>query len=243
MPRRRLASPIAIAFVLAARTASAEGLCDPAGHFCMQIDTTSARVCDLLQRGGLDPDRCSVNDEERRESLRRAGGTPIAARVVRFDDFWVIVAVGRLDATDELSAADADAYAKLARVRAAPYIGADAVLGSPALARVHDVQTVRFEAQDVEGVAGRALVFDEVRAQDATYLVSFEGPAGPRLAAFSDSALATLDALPARSSAGPGEGLKWIARSVIAAVGLAGLAVWLGRKRRRGLDAHDLWPR
>ncbi len=228
-----------------AAPAGATGLCDPEGHFCMQLDTTSASVCDLLRVGGLDPDTCSVQDAVRREVLRRSPLPQIRAFTVRFEDFWVLVAVGRTPVTGEVSEADLPEQATRAR-EAMERIGGAAVeqRAPPVIERIHDVQDIRFDWRfTLEGAALEEIA-EEVRSRDATYAVTFQGPEGARLRAFAQASLATIDTLPARSVNGAGEAMTWLVRGAFLAVVLAAGGVWLSRRKGRGgMDARDLWPR
>jgi uncharacterized membrane protein len=111
------------------------------------------------------------------------------------------------------------------------------------LSRVRDVQVVRLGSEWVVDGTRHQAVFVEVRAQDASYWVYFEGLAGQDVAGFADAALATLDALPASSSRGPGEALTWLVRGLIAAVVLAVVGIWAGHRRHRDREPRHLWPR
>ena len=82
----------------------------------------------------------------------------------------------------------------------------------------------------------------EVHASQGTYAVSFEGTAGQQLSTFADSAMATLDTVPASRTNGPGEALTWLLRACFAAAAIAIAMVWLGRRKGRGTHARDLWP-
>ncbi len=241
--RRLAALGMVLAMVSYDATARAEGVCDPAGHFCVHIDTTSASVCDLLRPGGLDPDTCSMQDVERRERARASSPRPLRALTVRFDDWWTLTSVTRMDAGGEIGA---DVVASQGRrVRAAIEPQADSIddFAAPSVRRIHEVQTIWFDTLAMHA-GNRAEQIDvEVRAADATYDLAFYGPPGPRLHAFAENALATLDALPAKTPHGPGEAITWIVRGLVIAGILAVIGWWLGKRRnRRGMDARDLWP-
>jgi len=238
------AAGIALAILSTAVGTRAEGVCDAAGHFCFHIDTTSASVCDLLRPGDLDPDKCSVQDAQRRELARKDSPRPLRALTVRFDDWWVLMSVKRLDSSGEIGP---DAIAEQARfVRASIEKQADSVdeFAPPSVRRIHDVQTIWFDTLGTRRGNPAEQIDVEVRAADGSYDISFFGVPGARLHTFAESALATLDTLPAKPSHGPGEAVSWIVRGLVIAVVLAALGLWLGkRKKRPGLDPRELWPR
>jgi hypothetical protein len=237
------AAAAALATLSTAATARAAGICDPAGHFCVQLDTTSASVCDLLRPGELDPATCSVQDAERRERARKDTPRPLRALTVRFDDWWVFAFVRRIDAGGEIGP---DAIAVQARtVRGFIEQQATSVddFAPPSVRRIHDVQTIWFDTSATQAGNHVEQIDVEVRAADSSYVVSFHGPPGARLHAFAESAMATLDALPAKSSQGAGEAITWIVRGVVIAAILAVVGWWITRKKGRGLDSRELWPR
>jgi hypothetical protein len=113
-------------------------------------------------------------------------------------------------------------------------------VGTATLSRVSDVQVVRGEARNssagVDGVVLQRIVGFEVRARDATYVVVFGSMEreAARLAAFADAAMATIDALPARGPEGAATAITWMLRGLVAAVVLAAVVVWMGRRRGKG---------
>lgn len=240
----RLAVAAAILVVmLAVRPALAEGICDPEGHFCFQIDTTSAHVCNVREPGKLDPANCTQDDDAVRDKVRAHPPLPLRAVVIHSDDDAVLVSVARYEAHPELPPSglqghDRDIHARLA--------GAGMALDEsmpPTMRRVHDVQVARFGGRWVSDGVPLASVVEEVRARDATYWVYFESAAGKDLATYADGALSTLDALPGSSGHGAGEALMWLVRVVMSAVGLAvGFLVVRRLRGRGGMDARDLWP-
>jgi hypothetical protein len=68
--RRALAVALGATLTLAAAPAQALGLCDPDGHFCLQLDATSAITCDLTRLGGLDHSTCAPQDVATRDQMR-----------------------------------------------------------------------------------------------------------------------------------------------------------------------------
>jgi hypothetical protein len=240
--RIAVALAFAVMTILVAAAAHADGLCDPDGHFCVQVDTTSAIACNLLRLGGLDAQTCRPEDLPVRERMRAANPHPFAARIFRFDGWQAFVVVVRHPALPELEEADLDAHAREVNAKMDKAQKAD-VVATPHLSRSHDVQTIRFARQwDYEGQRLEEIDV-EVRASDAAYIVSARGPAGPQLSAFADSIMSTLDAVPASRTKGPGEALTWLLRAVLAAAAIAIAVVWLGRRKHRGAGAQDLWPR
>jgi hypothetical protein len=229
--------------MLAARPALAEGICDPQGHFCFQIDTTSAHVCNVREPGRLDPANCTQQDDAVRNKVRAHPPLPLRAVVIHYDDDAVLVSVARYEAHSELPPSDLHAHDRDIHARLA---GAGMALDEsmPAtMRRVHDVQVARFGGRWVSDGVPLASLVEEVRARDATYWVYFESAAGKDLAAYADDALSTLDALPATSGHGGGEALMWLVRGVMSAVGLAVGFLLVRRLRGRGgMDARDLWP-
>jgi hypothetical protein len=242
--RLAAAAGIALAVFSTAASTQAEGICDAAGHFCIHVDTTSASVCDLLRPGDLDPETCSVQDITRRQRARNESPRPMRALTVRFDDWWVLVMVTRVGLSGEVGPTEIAATAQSFRASLAREVDSIDGFAEPTVRRIHDVQTVWFDTQ-VTHSGGRAEEIDvEVRAADASYAISFHGSPGARLHAFAESALGTLDTLPARASRGPGEAISWIVRGLVIAVLLAFAGWWVGkRKKGAGLDARDLWPR
>jgi hypothetical protein len=242
---RRLAVAVAVVLSLAWSTrARAASICDPAGHFCIHLDTTSASVCDLLRLGELDPDACSVQDATRREVVRAWSPRPMRALTIRFDDWWVFATITRIDNGGELPENALDSTAR--RARAGLEKQADTVdsFAPPTVRRIHDVQTIWFDTLATAGGNHREQIDVEVRAADASYGITFHGPPGPRVHAFAESALATLDALPAKRSNGPGEAITWTLRALVIAAVLAVAGWWLGKRRKGGgLSSRDLWPR
>ena len=250
-----------VAAVLAARTASAASLCDPAGHFCLQIDTTSATVCRPLQPGGLNPESCSAADGEMRRSARKMDETTHGAiravdgLVLRFDDLAVSVLLIRRAAEPE---AGGDAGAReamtvwtqwFARSRPAGWLVEE--VQPPTLQRINTVQVGRLEMRLSSAGIGGAVVLRnvtyEVRARDAAYLVSFDAaePEAERLSAVAAASMATLDTIPVKSPTNAGDALTWLVRGAVAAVVLVGVGWLVGRRRGRrpAIDSRDLWPR
>lgn len=247
--------------VLATRSASATALCDPAGHFCIQVDTTSATACTPLRPGGWTPATCQASDGDARKYAKaldeRTHGAVrmVDALVARFDDMTTKVVLYRQAAQHE---ADGDAGAReamklwtghLEHARPAGWLAEE--VQPPTLSRVNGVQVARLETRlSSAGIGGAIFSRDlayEVRTRDAAYLVTFEAEDvnAARLSAMADGAMATLDAVPVESAKGAGEALVWLLRVVLAAVVLVGLAWLVGRRkgRRGGLDSRDLWPR
>jgi hypothetical protein len=242
------AAGMALATLSTAPSAHAEGVCDPVGHFCIQMDTTSASVCDLLRPGALDPDTCSVQDAQRRERARKESPRPLRALTVRFDDWWVMASVKRVDASGEIGPDEIAAQARSGRASMEQQVDVLEDYAVPSVRRIHDVQTIWFDTLATRGGNRVEQIDVEVRAADAAYAVTFHGPAGARLHAFAEGALATLDALPAKPSQGAGEALTWIVRGLVVAVVLAVVGWWVASRSRskrgaRGLDSRDLWPR
>lgn len=242
--RRIAALGMALAMLSYDGTARADGVCDPAGHFCVHIDTTSASVCDLLRPGGLDPDTCSMQDVERRDRARAYSPRPLRALTVRFDDWWTLTSVRRTDAGGEIGADAVTTQGRLVRAAIEPQVDSIDDFAAPSVRRIHDVQTIWFDTLATRA-GNRAEQIDvEVRAADATYDLTFYGPPGARLHAFAENALGTLDALPARASHGPGEAVTWMVRGLVVAAILALVGWWVGkRKKGRGMGARELWPR
>ena len=237
------AAGMALAMLATGGSARADGVCDPVGHFCVHIDTTSASVCDLLRPGGLDPDTCSMQDVQRRERARTYSPRPLQALTVRFDDWWVMASVRRLDTSGEIGADAAAAQGPLVRASLASQVDSIDDFATPSVRRIHDVQTIWFDTLATRAGSRSEQIDVEVRAADAAYDVTFYGPPGERLHTFAENVLATLDALPAKASRGPGEAITWIVRGLVAAVILAAGGWWVGRSRkRRGMEARDLWP-
>jgi hypothetical protein len=237
-----VAAALALMATLVATPAHAAGLCDPDGHFCVQVDTTSALACDLMRLGGLDAQTCRSEDLEVRDRVRAKSPRPFAALLLRFDGWQVFLVLVRHPALPEIAEADLDAHAREVNAKMDIAQKAD-VVATPRLSRSHDVQTIRFDRKwSWEGQRLEEIDI-EVRASDASYIVSARGPAVPQLSAFADSVMSTLDAVPASRTGGPGEALTWLLRAVLAAAAIAIAVVWLGRRKNRGVGAQDLWPR
>jgi len=234
---------VTLVVMLASRPALAEGICDPEGHFCFQIDTTSAHVCNVREPGRLDPANCTQQDDAVRDKVRAHPPLPLRAVVIHYDEGDVLVSVARYEAHSELPPTDLHGHDRDIHSRLA---GAGMSLDEsmpPTMRRIHDVQVARFGGRWVSGGAALASVVEEVRARDATYWVYFESGAGKDLATYADDALNSLDALPATSGHGAGEALMWLVRAVMSAVGLAVGFLLVKRLRGRGgMDARDLWP-
>jgi hypothetical protein len=244
MGRRLAVAAVAILSLAWSTSARAESVCDPDGHFCIHIDTTSASVCDLLRPGTLNPDACSVQDATRREKVRAWSPRPMRVLTIRFDDWWVFATVTRIGKGGELPESALDSEAS--RTRAELEKQADSIdsFAPPTTRRINGVQTIWFDTLETAGGGKHEQIDVEVRAADASYDVSFHGPPGARLQAFADNALATLDALPAKPPHGPGEAITWTIRALLIAAVLAVAGWWLGKRRKRGgLDSRDLWPR
>jgi hypothetical protein len=242
---RRLAVAAAVVLSLAWSTsARAETVCDPGGHFCLHMDTTSASVCDLLRPGQLDPDACSVQDATRRETVRAWSPRPMRALTIRFDDWWVFATITRIDKGGELPESALDSAARRSRAGLEKQVDSVDSFAPPTIRRIHDLQTIWFDTRATAGGNQREQIDVEVRAADASYGITFHGPPGDRLHAFVENALSTLDAVPAKSSNGPGEAITWTLRALLIAAVIAVAGWWLGRRRKRsGLSSQDLWPR
>jgi len=240
--RRALAVALGSAVVLVAQPALALGLCDPDGHFCIQVDATSATACDLTRPGGLDRHTCAAEDQAVRDRLRAGPVPPLRAFMLRFDSVFVLVAVSRLPAEPELADDELAARGSVIRANNERSVKFDA-FAPPQASRIHDVQVIRFDSQwTLDGKAVEEVNY-EVHARDAMYVVGFFGARGQPLAAFADSAIATVDALPASRPTGAGEALRWLLRGLFAAVVLAGAFLWLRRRKGNGMASADLWPR
>ena len=234
------------------------GICDPQGHFCIQLDTTSARVCAPLRPGGLNAADCEAVDADVRTAIRRVAGegprdgAVVDLLVVRFDGWQALVTVIRAPVRPE-AAGPAEAAAFWDRIAASLRPGGWLLeqAQAPSPTRVHDVQVIRTAARmssaGIGGVVRAHLVGFEVRARDASYLALFQSAEqdAARLAVFADQSVSTLDALPMRSPTASGEGLAWLLRALVLAALIVGIAWWIGRRkgRRGGIDARDLWPR
>jgi len=224
-------APAPLTVLLFASQALALGVCDPDGHFCLQLDATSARVCDVMQRGGLDSASCTAEDAELRDGMTRVGLPPMLALRLRFDEWQVYVTVVKHPAASELAQADLEGHAQQLRAAMEQASGPIEVFAPPVISRVHDVQVARYERQWVDGDDRLDEVDVEVFSRDALYMVSFQGIAGPHVAAFADSTIRTLDSLPARSSARSGEAVTWGVRGLIAAAVIAVGLRWMSRRR------------
>jgi hypothetical protein len=247
--------------VLATRSASATAICDPAGHFCIQVDTTSATTCTPLRPGGWTPATCQASDGEARKYAKAVDEAThgavhvVDALIARFDDMTTTVMLYRRAAQPEVGG---DAGARdamrawtehLAQARPAGWLAED--VQPPTLSRVNGVQVARLETRlSSAGIGGAIFSRDiayEVRTRDAAYLVTFEAEDvnAARLSAMADGSMATLDALRVESATGAGDALVWLLRGVVAAVVLVGLGWLVNRRkgRRSGIDSRDLWPR
>jgi hypothetical protein len=238
------------------------GLCDDeGGHFCITLETTSARVCDTGKPGPLDPATCEPGDELLRTMARTVQNASAGAMrsigsvVVRFDDLRVNVSVTRYEALPEL--ANDAAVAAFARgfeqgvnaiVRSSGWLVEP--VGDPSSLRVHDVPVARTQWHGVSANVTGAVHFVEivyaVQAAGAGYLVTFvtAGSEVSRVAPFAEASMATLDALP-RGTTGGEDPFKWIARGLVAAGTLAVVAIVVQRRSRRGrgaIEPSDLWP-
>jgi hypothetical protein len=255
--RRLLAAAAALLVLALARRAGATGICDSDGHFCIRLDTTSARVCAPLRPGGLETTDCDAVDAALRATARRAAGEGtrdsriVDAIVVRFDEWQAVVSVIRAPAQPEVAGtADAAAFWDQLAARLRPEGWLAEQVQPPTPSREHDVQVIRTAARlssaGVGGVLSAHVIGFEVRARGASYVVLFQGAEenAAKIAAFADQTMATLDAVPVRDPSASGEGLAWLARGAAIAAIIAGLAWWMrGRKGRRGgIDARDLWP-
>jgi hypothetical protein len=259
---RRFVAVLAAALVaLAPRAAGAAGLCDPHGHFCIQLDTASARVCDPLKSDVHNDPACRGTDAQLRSIVRRLGvlshgtGRPADAMKVMFDDWTVVVVLLRGDAAPELTQEAAQREA----ATIVESIGRDRDGGGlpieevqpVALIRLHDVQAARLECRLAATHAEDAMmmrnIFYDVRARDAQYSVVFiaRDRDAARLAALVERSMGTLDALPVKeATGGAADGLVWLLRAVVAAAVLAvGAVLWRRRKgAKRGIEPKDLWP-
>jgi hypothetical protein len=238
---RALPLAAGLAAMLVAMPASAKGLCDPDGHFCIQVDTTGAVICDLTRSGGLDPETCKQEDLALRDQVRAAQWPIFAALVLRVDGRQVLVGVAKRPPTPELSGADVTTHANRVRAMAEASRKIDA-FAPPRVSRIHDVQVIRLESVWTEGDHRVAEIAMEVHAKQGVYAVSFQGPAGPQLSALADGVMATLDTLPAGRASGLPEFLKWLVAACSAAMGFAVVKALLGRRKGRGIDARTLWP-
>jgi hypothetical protein len=259
--RPLVALVLALLASLTTRAASAMPLCDPAGRFCIQVDTTSAIVCTPLRPGGLTTATCVAADADARKLARRVDDAMHGAMrlvdslVVRFDDWTVTVTLARRPAEPEVSgdggAREAtSAWTRLLEgARPAGWLAEE--VAPPTLSRINGVQVARSETRmSSAGIGGavttRNITYD-VRARDVDYLVMFDTDEreAARLTSMANTSLATLDALPVKSATGPGDALVWLLRGVVAALVLVGLAWLVGRRkgRRGGMDSRDLWPR
>lgn len=258
---RRLASACLAAVALfAAGRAEAAGICDPGGHFCIQLDTTSARVCMPLAPGGLGGGGCEADDGDTAEAARQietmTRGTmkAVGFAIVRFDDWYTIVTVVRRSANAEVTgdAGAREALAPFARffdgARPAGWVIEETQ--PPSLLRLRGVQVARVEdrmstTRDQRLVATRTVAFD-VRTRDAAYIVTFDSADADatRLERFADAAMGTLDALPVKTAGDATDALVWLVRALIAAAVLVGVGWLWGRRKggRGGIDARDLWP-
>ncbi|HEX8790436.1 MAG TPA: hypothetical protein VF765_05750 [Polyangiaceae bacterium] len=184
-----------------------------------------------------------MQDVQRRERARTYSPRPLRALTVRFDDWWVMASVRRIDTGGEIGADALAAQGPVVRASIASQVDSIDDFASPSVRHIHDVQTIWFDTLASRGGNRSEQIDVEVRAADSAYDVTFYGPPGPRLHAFAENALATLDALPAKASHGPGEAITWIVRALVAAALLAAAGWWVGKSRkRRGMDARDLWP-
>jgi hypothetical protein len=240
--RRSLILVAGVASILVATPAYATSLCDPDGHFCVQVDTTSAIACDLTTPGALDPRTCAREDLAIRDQVHAAQWPIFRALVLRFDDWNVVVGIAKHPAMPELSSTEIDAHAARVRAMAEAAHKLEA-FAPPRTSRIHDVQVIRFDSVWNEGDHRVEEIDMEVHASQGEYMVSFEGPPGPRQAAIADSVIATLDTVPAVRTNGPGDALTWILRACVAAGVIAGILVWVSRRKGPSIDARTLWPR
>lgn len=245
---RRLAVLALIAVVtLTAGSAAATGLCDTAGHFCLQVDTTTATVCTPLRPGGLTRANCDTSDVEMRKAAKQMDEQTHGARrvvdvlVVRFEDWTARIMLVRRDAEPEV--ADGGAREALQpfthgfeRAGKAGWLVEE--VAPPTLSRINGVQVARLEERlSSAGIGGTMIdrsVAYEVRTRDAAYVVIFDAAEADarRLNAMAETAMSTLDALPMQSGAGPAEALTWLLRGLVAAVVLIGVGWLVGRLRR-----------
>ncbi len=260
---RLVASVLLAAAVVLLSTARADaaGLCDTRGHFCIQLDTTSARVCTPMLPGALKGSGCEDGDHQvlemanNIEKLAHGSMHVVDALVAKFDDWSATILLTRREAEPEM-AGDAGARDSMAPWRLiygqshTDGWQVDAIR-PPTLSRIHGVQVARLESRlsqtGADGsVAGRNIAFD-VRTRNAAYLVTFDtvDAHAQQLAALADGAIATLDALPVKAAGDASDALAWLARAVMAAVVLVALGYLWGRRKgaRRSIDARDLWPR
>jgi hypothetical protein len=250
-----------LALLGTARRASAIGLCDEEGHFCITLDVASARVCDTSKPGPLDAATCEPGDELLRTMARtidRASGGAthtIGSFVVRFEDLRVNVAVRRLDGMPELAddaslAAFAGGFEKEvnAMLRSSGWLVEPA--GAPSQLRVHGVPVARTQwhavSANVTGTVHFVEIVYAIQPASAGYVVTFVTADSDvsRLAPFAEASIATLDALP-RGAASDEDPFKWIARALIASGVLALVVVVVQRRSRRGrnsIEPRDLWP-
>jgi hypothetical protein len=259
--RRLVPALFATAAFLVAARADAAGLCDPQGHLCLQLDTTSARVCTPLAPGGPGSAHCEPEDAETRDVARQietmTHGTmkAVGLSVVRFDDWYTIVTLVRRAPEPEVGG---DGGAREAMAIFARYFASSRPAGwkveetqAPSLERVHDVQVARLEQRESgTGARGnvwatRTVAFD-VRTRDAAYVVTFDASDADasRLERFADAAMATLDGLPVESAGNASDAIAWLVRGGVAALVLVGLGYLWGRRKgaRRGIASRDLWP-
>ena len=252
---------VSLPALLATRSVSAASLCDPAGHFCLQVDTTSAIVCRPLQPGGLTPESCVASDGETRKIARRmdevtrGGMRAVDALIARFDDLSLSVLLIRRAAEPEVGG---DAGAREAMRAWTRMFAASGPAGwlvedvrPPTLLRINNIQVARGEMRlSSAGIGGAVVIRDvayEVRTRDAAYVVTFDAPdaEAERLSAVAAASMNTVDTLPVKSPANAGDALTWLLRGLVAAAALVGLGWLVGRRkgRRPGIDSRDLWPR
>ena len=152
--RRALPFAAGLAATLVTMPALATGLCDPEGHFCVQVDTTGATSCDLTRPGGLDPQTCTREDLALRDQVRAAQWPIFGALVLRFDGWNVMVGVAKRPPTPEMSAAEVDTHARRVRAMAEASRKLDA-FAPPRVSRIHDVQVIRLDSVCDRGRSSR----------------------------------------------------------------------------------------
>ncbi|HEY3816780.1 MAG TPA: hypothetical protein VGL81_06405 [Polyangiaceae bacterium] len=186
-PLAPLAFVFALLFTLTARPAAALGLCDPAGHFCVNVDDTSATVCTPLRPGGLTPATCAASDVDARQLAKRMTEVSHGALhmldwfVVRFDDWAAKIMLVRRAAEPEVADGGArEAMHEILRwLGSAPHGGVLVEeVTPPTLSRRNGVQVARLESRfSTAGIGGAVISRDvafEIRARDAAYIVTFD---------------------------------------------------------------------
>jgi hypothetical protein len=257
--RQVLALAVALLFLVGTQSALAASLCDPAGKLCIQIDTSTARVCAPLRPGGWNTATCEQEDGQRRNGAKQVEEgshgvvKEVDALVIRFEDWTAQVALYRGPGEPEVTG-DAGAVMSLwtqafTHDRKSGWMFEE--VKAPVLSRINGAQVARQELRlSSAGIGGAMIghaVAYEVRSRDWTYLVVFSGDEreAAHVTAMADLSMGTLDTLPAASATSPVDALVWLLRALVAAALLVGLGWLVSRLRGRpsGIDSRDLWPR